>query len=853
MASRDSSDVMTARMPEGTPAGYGLSGRSLRLIAIVASAGAFVMACSVTVSSAATPEPSAPASIASPMAAASPASPRSAALPSASASTLPGALPGAEPRDAALTDRLGRALAEQPAGYEPRTRHLADDGAPLYTNRLILESSPYLLQHAHNPVDWYAWGDEAFAAARRLDRPIFLSVGYSTCHWCHVMERESFEDPDVAAYLNANFIAVKVDREERPDVDAVYMEVVMALTGNGGWPMNVVLTPNREPFFGGTYFPPRAGVRGAGAGLEEILRSIVRTYRDEREAVVAHARDLTKRLQAAAAPKPGGDVPGADVLARANGLLAAQYDAEHGGFGGAPKFPQAARLDFLLRYARRSGDEAALRRATATLDRMADGGIRDHLGGGFHRYATDRAWRVPHFEKMLYDNALLASTYLEAFQATGEQRYGRVASEVLDDMIREMADERGAFHSASDADSRAPGGHEEEGRFFTWTPAELEEVLGPDRARMFALRFGVTDAGNLEGRSVLHLAKSIDDVAVAVGLPVDDVERELESARLALREARGKRPPPLEDDKVLADWNGLAISALARGARVLREPRFAAAGSRAADFVLTEMVRDGDLARSWRRGRIGAAAVLDDYAFLVAGLIDLWEATWESRWLEAAIALQARMEERFADREQGGYFLTPAGGEVLLFRDKPIYDGALPSGNSVAAMNLLRLHELTADDRYREAAVRALAAFGPELASAPLVAPRLLSAVDFQLDVVKEVVLVRPHASSDLTPFLDVMARVHAPNSVLVVATAGNEEKRLAALVPWALGKPARGGAVTAYVCERRVCRLPTADPAVFEAQLAARSATPAESAAPPGVSTPAPTGAAAPAKAGGA
>jgi uncharacterized protein YyaL (SSP411 family) len=822
MASRDSSDVMTERMPEGAPVGYRLSGGLRRRHLVVASAGAFVMACGLGAGAAATEnrDPTASPLLAS-------ATPL--AAPTTRASTEPGALPGGAPRDAALTSRLRRALSDQPPGYAPRTRHLTDDGAPLYTNRLILESSPYLLQHAHNPVDWYAWGEEAFAAARRLDRPIFLSVGYSTCHWCHVMERESFEDPEVAAYLNANFIAVKVDREERPDVDAVYMEVVMALTGSGGWPMNVVLTPDRKPFFGGTYFPPRAGVRGAGAGLEEILRNIVRAYRDEREAVVAHAQDLTKRLQAAAAPKSGGDVPGAEVLSRASALLAAQYDAAHGGFGGAPKFPQSARLDFLLRHAGRSGDEAALRRATTTLDHMADGGIRDHVGGGFHRYATDRAWRVPHFEKMLYDNALLAATYLEAFQATGEQRYARVASEVLDDMIREMADERGAFHSASDADSPAPGGHEEEGRFFTWTPAELEEVLGPDRARMVALRYGVTAEGNLEGRSVLHVARSVEDVAAAVGLPAPDVDRELEAARLALREARARRPPPLEDDKVLADWNGLAISALARGARVLREPRFAAAASRAASFLLDEMVKDGDLARSWRRGRIGAAAVLDDYAFLIAGLIDLYETTAERRWLAAAIALQARMDERFADRDRGGYFLTPAGGEELLFRDKPIYDGALPSGNSVAVMNLLRLHELTADDRHRAAAVRAFAAFGPELTAAPLIAPRLLSALDFHLDVVKEVVLVRPDASADLTPFLDVLARAHVPNSVLVVATEGDEAERLAELVPWVEGKPARGGAVTAYVCERRVCRLPTADAAVFATQLTARAATPAD------------------------
>jgi uncharacterized protein YyaL (SSP411 family) len=603
------------------------------------------------------------------------------------------------------------------------------------------------------------------------------------------------------------------------------MEVVLALNGSGGWPANVVLTPERQPFFAGTYFPPRAGVRGARAGLAEMLPSLVRAYTEERAAVVAHAAELTGRLRAAAEPKSVGAVPGAAILDRANALLAAQYDGEQGGFGGAPKFPQSTRIDFLLRYHRRSGDAEALRRAVTTLDRMAAGGIRDQLGGSFHRYATDRAWRVPHFEKMLYDNALLASTYLEAFQATGDARHAEVAREVLDDLLREMTDANGAFHSATDADSPAPGGHEEEGRFFTWTPAELEAALGPDRARLAALRWGVTDRGNLEGRSVLHAPQTDEEVATAVGLEPETVRTELAAARAELLRVRATRPPPLEDDKILADWNGLAISALARGARVLREPRFARAGSHAADFILREMVVDGSLRRSWRRGRIGTEAVLDDYAFLIAGLLDLYEATFEVRWLEAALALQKRMSERFADPARGGYFLTATGSDPLLFREKPVYDGAVPSGNSVAVMNLLRLYEFTTDERHREEAMRALAAFGPEVTAAPLVAPRLLAALDFQLDVVKEVALVRPSPSADLSPFLDALARTYLPNSVLVVATEGEDDARLEELVPWVEDKPAREGRVTAYVCERRVCRLPTTDPAIFTAQLAARPA----------------------------
>ncbi len=734
---------------------------------------------------------------------------------------VPQALPGAEAFGESLHGRLEGALQQRAPEYRPRTHHLTEDGAPLYTNRLILESSPYLLQHAHNPVNWYPWGDEAFEAARRLGRPVLLSVGYSTCHWCHVMERESFEDVEIASFINANYIAIKVDREERPDIDRVYMEAVQLISGRGGWPMTVVLTPDRRPFFGGTYFPARDGDRGARVGFLTILGRLATHYREHPDDITARASSLSARMAEDSSPQALAEIPSAEAIRRTVAALARGFDPRYGGFGRAPKFPRPVTLELLLRYHRRSGDDEALSMVRTTLEQMAHGGINDQIGGGFHRYSTDERWLVPHFEKMLYDNAQLALIYLDAFQATGESGFAEVARRTLDYAMREMSDDGGGFHSATDADSPAPSGHEEEGLFFTWTPAELREALGAERARLVESYYGVTEQGNFEGRSILSIVRPLKDVAEELAMTPQQAAGELEAARQALYDVRSKRRPPGKDDKVLAAWNGLMLSALARGARVLDEPRYRARAERVANFMLEEMGgEDGSLVRSWKDGRRGPPAVLDDYAFVAAGLIDLFEASGNLHWLGAARAMHDQLERRFWDDEQGGFFFTANDGEDLLIRDKPSYDGAEPSGNSVAALNLLRLYEFTDEQRYREMAERVLAAFADELSERGLAAPKLLSALDAYLDTTKEIVLVSPHSGKgSLEPFLDRLRKTYLPSHVLIQVSE-QAVPQVARTVPFVEEKLARDGRPTAYVCENRVCDIPATDAETFGRQI---------------------------------
>jgi uncharacterized protein YyaL (SSP411 family) len=727
-------------------------------------------------------------------------------------------LPGAEQFSPELARRLAAAARDGDAA--PRTRHLAADGTPLYTNRLALETSPYLRQHAHNPVDWYPWGDDAFAAARRLGRPVFLSIGYATCHWCHVMERESFEDPEVARLLNERFVAIKVDREERPDVDDVYMAAVQAMTGGGGWPMTIVATPSGEPFFAATYLPPHDGEHGFASGLTTVLTTLAERYAADPQAVASQAAEIARALRAAAHGAEPGGVPDASALEAARAQLAASFDPQNGGFGGAPKFPRTSTLELLLRVARRTGDGATRAMVVRTLERVADGGIRDHVGGGFHRYSTDRAWRVPHFEKMLYDNALLATIYLEAYQVTGRADFAAVARSVLDSLTRDMMADNGAFYAATDADSPAPGGQEEEGRYFTWTPAELAVALGPDRAALVAARYGVSDAGDLGGRSVLHVAASLDDVARDAGLTPGQAQDEIAASLEQLRSVRATRPPPLRDDAIVAGWNGLAISAFARASRVLGDEHDLRVAERAADFVLGHMVRGGVLARAWTGGAARHDAVLEDQASLIAGLLDLYEASFAPRWLAAALELQADLDARFGDPVGGGYFATAAHGEALLLRDKPVYDGAVPSGNSVAAMNLLRLAELTGDERYRDAAARLFASFAAIVRSEPLSVPRMLVALDFFLDTPKEIVLIAPADLRETQPLVAEVGRTFLPNAVVAAATEPDAAAR-AALVPLLADRKPLGGRATAYVCEHRVCKLPVFDVAALRTALA--------------------------------
>ncbi len=733
---------------------------------------------------------------------------------------VPESSPGGQRYGEELQAGLARELAVKEAGYLPRTEHKNEDGSPVYTNRLIRETSPYLLQHAHNPVNWYAWGEEAFADAERLDRPVLLSVGYSTCHWCHVMERESFEDEEIAAFINANYIPIKVDREERPDIDGVYMDAVRILSGGGGWPMTVIMTPAGRPFFGGTYFPARDGDRGARSGFLSILRYFAAQYADNRDELLERAEEITQRIQRQAAVESAAGIPGAHAFDEALVRLKGSYDDANGGFGRAPKFPRSVTLELLMRIHRRTGDEDALRMTVNTLKKMADGGMRDHVGGGFHRYSTDAKWLVPHFEKMLYDNALLAVAYLDAYQITGEASFAEVARTTLDYVLREMTDERGGFYSATDADSPTPGGHEEEGWFFTWTPEELEEVLGSREAKVFAAYYNVTAQGNFEGRSILHVTKNRQDFAAAQGLSPESLDKKLSAARKLLYTARAKRPPPGKDTKILTSWNGLMISALARGARVLNEPAYAKAALRAAVFIDGDLKDGKRLQRSWRAGIAKHNGVLDDYAFFAAGLLDLYETTHDTRWLAEAVALQIELRESFWDHEKAGYFFTPVDGERLLTREKPYYDGAEPSGNSVALLNLLRLYELTTNEGYLQMAEKSLKAFGTYLERASIAVPRMMGALDFYLDSPKEIVLVSKGGKADFSPFLGELAARYLPNCVLAVTEEGEAADKLARLVPLVEGKTAIAGKPTAYVCEKRTCKLPTNDPEVFAKQI---------------------------------
>ncbi len=725
-------------------------------------------------------------------------------------------------QDQSLSRKLKAALGAKGRDYKPRTRHLARDGAPLYNNRLLLESSPYLLQHAHNPVDWHPWGDEAFEAARRLGRPVLLSVGYSTCHWCHVMEEESFEDLEIARYLNANYVAVKVDREERPDVDSIYMSAVQAISGGGGWPMTVWLTPERKPFYGGTYFPPRDGDRGVSTGFLTLLRKLKEVYQSEPKKVAASANEIAEKIREILAPKAAASrtAPRASVLHEAARFWQARFDPVYGGTRGRPKFPSSLPHRFLLRYHRRTGDAQALRMAALTLEKMARGGMYDHAGGGFHRYSTDERWLVPHFEKMLYDNALLAIDYLEARQATGREDFARIAREILRYVERDMTSPEGAFYSATDADSPGPKGTREEGWFFTWTPAEIEAALGPERAKLLNAYYSVTAEGNFEGRSILHAPRAIEELAREPGWPPEKARAAIEESRDRLYAARLRRPPPIRDEKILTSWNGLMISAHARAALALGDARYAARGERAAAFLLEKLRRNGRLLRSYKDGAARHNAYLDDYAFLAAGLLDLYEATGNLRWLEAAIALDRVVAGHYEDPAAGGFFLTSDDHETLLARQKPAYDGAEPSGNSVHVLNLLRLHEFTTQDEYRRRAERALGAFHSMLAESPAALSEMLLAVDFHLDTAKQILIVAPGAPAEAEPLLARFRAAFVPNRILSVVAEGAPLAAHAKVVPLLEDKRALKGRPTAYVCERRVCELPTSDPEVFAKQL---------------------------------
>ena len=668
-----------------------------------------------------------------------------------------------------------------------------DDDRP--ANRLASETSPYLLQHRHNPVDWFPWGDEAIARARREDKPIFLSVGYSACHWCHVMERESFEDDAIAALMNRDFVNIKVDREERPDLDAIYMNAVQAMTGQGGWPMSVFLTPDLKPFYGGTYFPPRDS-RGM-AGFPRILQSVAEAWKGRRAEIVQSAGEMTEQLRSI------GTIPASDgaldvsLLDRAYQRLSRSFDPRHGGFGDAPKFPHPMDLKVLLRHHARTGDAHALHMVKVTLDKMARGGIYDHLGGGFARYSTDDRWLVPHFEKMLYDNALLASVYCEAFQLTQDPEFGRVAAETLSYVLGRMTSPEGGFYSTEDADSEGV-----EGKYYVWTLAEIREILGDDRASAFATYYDVTEKGNWEGHNILNRSAGshkppLDPTALAM--------IEEDAARL-LKVRIGERIPPAKDEKVLTGWNGLMIAAMAQAGPCLGSPGFVDAARRASAFFLEKMRQpDGRLWHVYKDGVAKIDGFLDDYACLIDGLTRLFEATGESRWIDGAVSLAELMIDEFADTESGGFFFTGKHHEELIARHKDVYDNATPSGNGMAATALLRLAALTGREDFEAAGRLTLQAARTVLEKAPTAAGQSLVALDFLLTRKQEVAIIGGDKPTEFEAALQAMGKEFAPHRVVAPKPSGTGESTLELLA----GRPAIDGRVTAYFCENFTCEAP--------------------------------------------
>ncbi len=697
----------------------------------------------------------------------------------------------------------------------------------MQSNRLALEKSPYLLQHAHNPVDWYAWGEEAFAKARAEDKPIFLSVGYSTCHWCHVMERESFENAAIAAQLNRDFVSIKVDREERPDVDRIYMAFVQAATGGGGWPMSVWLTPELQPFFGGTYFPPED--RWGHAGFSSVLTQIAQAWRSDRQRIAESAREAVAQLGKGAAfdgARPGSR-PAIDAAALDSGFFVFRrtYDSDMGGFGQAPKFPRPAVFEFLLRYHARTGNQEALEMTIHTLRKMAEGGIEDQLGGGFHRYSVDERWFVPHFEKMLYDQAQLATSYLEAFQITGDQAFAATARRVLDYVLRDMTAPEGGFYSAEDADSVISADEpavKGEGAFYIWSADEIRQAVPAPAAEWFAYRYGVAEGGNVvndphnefAGRNILYQAASVEETAEQFGRPVDEVRAALEAAEATLLKARAARVRPHLDDKILTAWNGLMISSLALGGAVLEEPRYAVAARRAADFALNRLFQPetGQLLRRYREGEAAIPGFLEDYALLTQALLDVYEAQFDRRDLEWAVRLAEKQSALFEDSAGAAFFHSAAGDSSLVLRLKEDYDGAEPSGNSVAILNLLRLAQFTGREDFRASAERALAAFATRLTRVPVALPAMLTACEFYLAEPRQIVIVGPRDASGTRALLRAFHARFVANRIVLLVDTEETRRALVRGIPAIESMQPAVGRPSAYVCRNYTCQLPVTE-----------------------------------------
>ena len=682
-----------------------------------------------------------------------------------------------------------------------------------HKNHLANEKSPYLLQHADNPVNWYPWGAEAFEKARVEDKPIFLSIGYSTCHWCHVMEHESFEDSVVAALMNDAFISIKVDREERPDIDNVYMSACRMMTGSGGWPLTIIMTPDKKPFFAGTYIPKES--RYGRIGMTQLIPQIKQAWISQRAELLNSAGKVIDQLKRSTDYTPGGEL-GESTLHSAYRQFEQSYDRQNAGFGKAPKFPTPHNFLFLLRYWKRTGKPEALEMVEKTLQAMRRGGIYDHAGFGFHRYSTDARWLVPHFEKMLYDQAMLAMAYTETYQATGKREYEKTAREIFTYVLRDMTDPDGGFYSAEDADSEG-----QEGKFYFWSEEEINKALNDEEAELIIRLYNVKRGGNFEdqasrkktGESILHLTGTWTEEASRLKMSETVLRTKAESALKKLFDVREKRIYPYKDDKILTDWNGLLIAALAKAARAFDEPEYARAAGRSVEFILENLRQEnGRLLHRFRDGQAAITGNLDDYAFLIWGLIELYQATFDIEYLETALQLNDDLVSHFWDHEKGGFYFTPDDGEELLVRQKEIYDGAIPSGNSVAAYNGIRLARMTGNNSYEEISSRINSIFSGQVGRAPSAFTLLLTALDFGVGPSYEVVIVGDEKSTHTREMMLALSSSFLPNKVVIFRPAGERVPKIAEIAPFVRNQTDIDGKTTAYVCRNFACNLPTTD-----------------------------------------
>jgi uncharacterized protein YyaL (SSP411 family) len=679
-------------------------------------------------------------------------------------------------------------------------------------NHLINEKSPYLIQHADNPVDWYPWGEEAFKKAKNENKPIFLSIGYSTCHWCHVMAHESFEDPEIGSLMNEVFVSIKVDREERPDLDNIYMTVCQLMTGTGGWPLTVIMTPNKKPFFAGTYFP-KISMYGR-VGLKDLILNVRDIWEERPEEVLDSADQIIGALQKISETSSGDEL-GENILGSTYKSLSDSFDDIHGGFGVAPKFPTAHNLLFLLRYWKRTQNERALHMVRETLDSMRNGGIYDHIGFGFHRYSVDQEWLVPHFEKMLYDQSTIATAYIEAFQATGDERYKDTAQEIFEYVLRDMQSPEGGFYSAEDADSEGV-----EGKFYVWKKNEIYEVLGNEDAEFASEVFGVNSEGNFSeertgektGSNILHLNNSVDEIAEISGIKKKDAIKRIKKIRKKLFNAREKRVHPHKDDKILTDWNGLMISALSKGAQVFDSGKYLNAAKRSADFILDRLCQKNRLLHRFRDGEAAINANLDDYAFFVSGLLDLYEASFDGKYLKFAIALNNTLLKYFWDEEKGGFYFTPDDGEDMLVRKKEIYDSAVPSGNSIQMLNLLRISKMTGNEELRYKAVEIEKAFSQDVIRTPIAHTQLMVSVDFKLGPSYEIVIAGAPDEEDTKIMLNSIRSHFIPDKTMALRPPDDESSRIIELINSLKFKKQKNGKSTAYICSDGTCKAPTTD-----------------------------------------